>query len=131
MSKLEDLVPDLELCMKIPAGKFEDSALVYTFDGRLMHRTIFGGFPAPTLAEIMGALETKTLYYPKVVKLRDFWQVFVNRNVMVDDKLTTSTCLCSGTNPTSAALELWLELNKSNQSDLSDKSDTDRKGGEQ
>ena len=29
MSKLESIVPPLELCKQIPAGEFEDSALVW------------------------------------------------------------------------------------------------------
>ena len=29
MSKLEKIVPSLELCKKIPAGEFKDSALVW------------------------------------------------------------------------------------------------------
>ena len=32
MSKLEDIVPPLELCKLIPAGEFEDSVLVWVFD---------------------------------------------------------------------------------------------------
>lgn len=32
MSKLESIVPSLELCKKIPAGEFGDSTLVYRFD---------------------------------------------------------------------------------------------------
>lgn len=32
MSKLEDIVPPLELCKRIPAGAFEDSVLVWVFD---------------------------------------------------------------------------------------------------
>ena len=32
MSKLERIVPPLELCKQIPAGEFEDSALVWVYD---------------------------------------------------------------------------------------------------
>ena len=32
MNKLENLVPPLELCKQIPAGEFEDSALVWVYD---------------------------------------------------------------------------------------------------
>ena len=32
MSKLESLVPPLELCKLIPAGEFEDAALVWVYD---------------------------------------------------------------------------------------------------
>lgn len=33
MSNLESIVPPLELCKKIPAGEFEDSALVWDIHG--------------------------------------------------------------------------------------------------
>ena len=32
MSRLENLVPPLELCKQIPAGEFEDAALVWVYD---------------------------------------------------------------------------------------------------
>lgn len=32
MSRLENLVPPLELCKQIPEGEFEDSALVWVYD---------------------------------------------------------------------------------------------------
>ena len=32
MSTLESIVPPLELCKQIPAGEFEDSALVWVYD---------------------------------------------------------------------------------------------------
>lgn len=32
MSNLESIVPPLELCKRIPAGEFEDSALVWVYD---------------------------------------------------------------------------------------------------
>ena len=32
MSNLESIVPSLELCKNIPAGEFEDSALVWVYD---------------------------------------------------------------------------------------------------
>lgn len=80
MSKLEDIVPPLELCKQIPAGEFEDSVLVWKH-----HEIFFRGidimdqtdrvtfradeqndivstysstryYPAPTLAEIMAKL---------------------------------------------------------------------------
>lgn len=84
MSKLEDIVPPLELCKQIPAGAFEDSALVYRFDhqsaGKMLPETNEDDrffyveeremvefsqrdmvnrppmFPAPTLAEILAKL---------------------------------------------------------------------------
>lgn len=80
MSKLEDIVPPLELCKQIPAGEFEKSVLVWK-----RHKIFFRGtdimdqtdrvtfradeqndivstyrstryYPAPTLAEILAEL---------------------------------------------------------------------------
>ena len=71
MSNLENLVPPLELCKQIPAGEFEDSALVWVVKGNeeeCAPRTMFNAipnswkvFPSPTLDEILeaiGAVET-------------------------------------------------------------------------
>lgn len=65
MSNLESIVPPLELCKRIPAGEFEDSALVWCrVRGKDMVYPFeqwigFGGMPpipAPTLEEILDAL---------------------------------------------------------------------------
>ena len=73
MSNLENLVPPLELCKKIPAGEFEDSALVWeerTGISRnylvklrepedISYKVELTGvnyFPAPTLEEILDDL---------------------------------------------------------------------------
>lgn len=86
MSKLENIVPPLELCKQIPAGEFADSALVwvggstqkpsdvfveprrYVIDGT--HR------PAPTLEEVLEAIgeveswDTATITRPIGVNTR-------------------------------------------------------------
>lgn len=66
-NKLEDLVPPLELCKKIPAGEFEDSALEWFKDcffgewhvEKRGFADAFTGngelYPAPTLQEILRA----------------------------------------------------------------------------
>lgn len=77
MSKLESIVPPLELCKQIPAGEFEDSVLVWDIHGhgkfdkwhveKRVNRSVrFGDYgimspphadiPAPTLAEILAKL---------------------------------------------------------------------------
>ena len=84
MSTLERIVPPVELCKQIPAGEFEDSALVFRFDhqqaGKMFPETNEDErffyveerkmvefaqrnmvnpppmFPAPTLEEILDAL---------------------------------------------------------------------------
>lgn len=45
MSRLENLIPPLELCKQIPAGEFDDSALVwYRFwGGRTMSARVISG----------------------------------------------------------------------------------------
>lgn len=71
MSNLKSIVPPLELCKRIPAGEFEDTALVW-IDGNTQNPdevfveprryAIDGTFiPAPTLDEILegiGEVET-------------------------------------------------------------------------
>ena len=117
MSKLEDLVPDRKLCEQIPDGCFENTALAWDTDYECWYVTerekveAIIGIPAPTLAEIMA-----TMHYPGVFMERDNkWSAMSAYHSESDVR------------PEDAALKLWLELNKS---DLSDKSDTDRKGGE-
>ena len=61
MSKLEDLVPPLELCKLIPKGEFEDSAFVRIGNTQIIAlrrsaKCIFTNqphIPAPTLEEIL------------------------------------------------------------------------------
>lgn len=67
MSRLENLIPPLELCKQIPAGEFEDSALVLEksekyfqaldvmdYEYKMVTRTESKcGFSAPTLDEIL------------------------------------------------------------------------------
>ena len=108
MSNLENLVPPLELCQKIPAGKFEDSALiideygiVYGRGGTIAKNMMVGmkTYPAPTLAEIMDALVVigdPCVYWEGGFYVRD------------DDNNKTTYDM---TNPATAALKLWFKLN--------------------
>lgn len=123
MSKLESLVPPLELCKLIPAGEFEDAALAW------IHADVVGFvcrtsgceqvagkewqlirsnasrvirarkrgeeiFPAPTLEEIMGAMP-----YCRVYKKTANFYVAVKEQERVPS-LSGAT----------AALKLWLKL---------------------
>lgn len=116
MSKLETLVPPLELCKKIPAGEFEDSAFCWIDKGctcvlpvdvmfparppfiELRRYTIQGDeIPCPTLQEIMVALPPCTCY-----RLTDDWRVG-----LINDYYFSGI---KSTNPTTAALKLWLKL---------------------
>ena len=69
MKKLEDLVPPLEICKRIPAGAFADSALIWMFDGfdwwvnvRDFDPSYDEAYPAPTQAEIMAELSDEVEY---------------------------------------------------------------------
>lgn len=67
MSNLEKLVPPLEECKKIPKGAFPNSALVWGYTGEgydVISREVWKlveilspAVPAPTLEEILGAIE--------------------------------------------------------------------------
>jgi len=134
MNGIENLVPDLELCKQIPEGAFADSALVWSYscDKRKTEPFVEERdcidfcrmgmvnappvYPAPTLAEIMGAL-------PKNVEYQFFNGKFLPCHPKFDEDDFADE------KPEDAALKLWLELNKSDLSDKSDQSDTDRKGG--
>ena len=108
MNDLESIVPPLELCKQIPEGKFENSALVWTFDDRLMPRTImidgvrhyYRGFPAPTLQEIMEKIEGSICVHAKTE-----WTAYRYITSHKNDSM----------NPANAAIKLWLELNPLDQ----------------
>ena len=87
MSNLKSIVPPLELCKQIPAGEFEDTALVFRpyrmkGDEEVCQREEFDGFdeyrivPAPTLEEILEAIgevetwDTATITRPIGVNAR-------------------------------------------------------------
>ena len=90
MSNLESIVPPLELCKQIPAGEFEDSALVWEKSEKYFQATEIidyeykvvardeskGGFPAPTLEEVLEAIgkvenwDTATITRPIGVNTR-------------------------------------------------------------
>ena len=113
MSKLENIVPSLELCKKIPVGEFEDTALVWVYDmdglEMVMPREVvqFKGieiYPAPTLEETI----TSLLTYGWLVKIdcRFGLDTFVELYSRTSNKHYTeydpSAC--------AAALRLWLRV---------------------
>ena len=124
MSKLEDLVPDRKLCEQIPDGCFENTALAWDCDYERWYvaerETVEPAIaiPAPTLEEILSEL---ILFGEPCC----FWQGgFYVRDDYGNEEYDM-------VNASTAGLKLWLRLNKSDLSDQSDQSDTDRKGGEQ
>lgn len=115
MSTLENLVPPKELCNEIPPGEFDNSVFGWKYingyshsEWELVLRTESDvDCPAPTLAEILKVLAEgcdgaccfnateKGIWYAKVEDLE------VVEEISKRDK-----------NPATAALKLWLELNK-------------------
>ena len=100
MSKIENIVPPLELCRRIPAGEFEDTALVWVYDmdglEMVMPREVvqFEGtkmIDAPTLEEILDALA-------------DLGADFLMHELQIGNK---SCCYPTGAEE---ALRLWFEV---------------------
>lgn len=118
MSKLEDLVPPLDLCQQIHAGKFADSALVWELQDdetwwEVILRSEARGepaYPAPTLAEIMEALDA--MYGGDIDVCA--WNIIGQGawGVQIMDMGRTVNYSESDTNPATAALRLWLEMNE-------------------
>lgn len=111
MSKLEDLVPPLELCRKIPEGCFENSALVWRWNGNngaIFERDGFPQekYPAPTLLEIMDELARMEVC-PSLIAILP-----VTGKVVYSISAGVNLMCKQGNNPAEAALKVWLELNK-------------------
>lgn len=109
MSTLESLVPPLELCKQIPAGKFEDSALVWWGSHVYMRSPGDAVTPAPTLAESIMELRPKSRCKANVLGMN--YNLYFD---LIDNKWVSEM---GGKNavaddPATAALKLWLELNK-------------------
>lgn len=123
MSKLESIVPPLELCKLIPAGgEFEDSVLVWDIHGhgkfdkwhveKRVNRSVrFGDYgimspphadiPAPTLAEILAKLPEGVQMRMRTARNRErHFQIY-------HYSYETWTNL-----PAAAALRLWLRVRR-------------------
>ena len=132
MSNLKDLVPPPELFELIPKEKFQDSALVWhgvSTPVGYMHVLVrrnevalnaFGFiYPAPTLAEILEALptsisESKEKFYLYLLDTRNKpendWQVGYAHEAFYG-LYCSKKRKARDTNPATAALKLWLEVN--------------------
>ena len=78
MNKLESLVPPPELCKLIPAGEFEDSAMVWVDDqdgietvlprdvAQFKLFDVYHMAPAPTLEEVIEELDKQDRYENKL-----------------------------------------------------------------
>lgn len=121
MSKLQNLVPPLELCKLIPEGEFSDSCFVWSFscDRRIEEPFVDfredvafcrknmvntpDTYPAPTLEEILQELINLSAYRINVCKSWGEWHIdcYDNERLLEKD---------SEKNIATAALKLWLEL---------------------
>lgn len=86
MSKLKNLVPPVDMCKRIPAGEFEDSALVWVYGNTQNPDEVFveprryaidnTHCPSPTLEEVLDAIgkienwDTATITRPIGVNAR-------------------------------------------------------------
>lgn len=110
--KLEEIVPPVDLCKKIPAGEFEDSCFLFVplsngKEWKIMKRTTMLEasnrivYPAPTVTEILKVLWDD--YQKSTVYFRNTWYATVVNDygdeiTKVDDK-----------NAANAVLKLWLK----------------------
>lgn len=118
---IEELVPSLELCKKIPEGEFADSVLCWVDKGcacvlpdgvipperhpfvELRRYTVQGDeIPAPTATEILEVLWDD--YQKPTVYFRNTWYATVANDY--GDKITA----VDNENAANAALKLWLKL---------------------
>lgn len=128
MSNLQDLVPPLELCKRIPEGAFAESALVYvtskySLNHRFGERLFFDELkvkkdyqiiPAPTLQEIFqdtDAVIDITVHCHK----KNEWIIDICPNGKRSYRYTISD------NPATAALTLWLRVNQPDRTDKTNK----------
>ena len=116
--ELKDLVPPLELCAEIPDGKFKDSALVWCEDEDglelVMPREIAEfekeGIPAPTLQEFFDELSENGNCFSRRGELGWITMFEIpgdEEGYGYEDKTEHDK-----TNHATAALKLWLEVNK-------------------
>ena len=132
VNTLESLVPPLDLCKQIPAGAFEDSVLVWfgvkNYDSTMevvprlelgetckvfLKKGIRVLYPAPTLQEIMLAIDESGGYCPSCRYQANTWQLDYEDDPLSDESMLPVLVDESDRyNPATAALKLWLELNK-------------------
>ena len=125
MSNLEDLVPPLELCKRIPEGCFADSALVWN-EGFVKGNFVIEqrGFgmhyiaPAPTLQEILLAIDEAGGVCPECYYLKNTWKIDCRDKLFNYEELIEAE---DEYNPATAALKLWLKLNEGNGQDKQEK----------
>ena len=117
---LEELVPPFDLCKKIPAGEFENTALVYietkipqqnktewrvTVANEIIRRCHNRKLPAPTLQEILEELhkQQEDVFLKWSDTAYNEWFVNAYTHNKEDYQAHDS-------NPATAALKVWLKL---------------------
>lgn len=106
MNTLEKIAPPLGLCRMIPAGEFEESALVWVLDPEgiecVMPREVAvyecgkrNMIPAPTLEEIMEKLDTPSVW----IRSDGTWHCICKDCVSADGRTASD-----------AALRLWFKV---------------------
>ena len=114
MSNLESIVPPVELCKQIPAGEFEDSALVWCRvrgEDAVCPREQWVGVggispvPAPTPEEIIIDIG-KTHKHPVLTYCHNYWEITCYTGY------TNAELFCVNIEPTAshAALRLWFKV---------------------
>lgn len=118
MSKLENIVPPLELCKQIPAGEFEDTALVWVYRPALkgISDTLFmvdmrvkaeylkrEMYPAPTLEEIRWELRNLSV---------NVMDGAITVSCRIDPDETLYETAGDDNEVTSTALRLWLRVKR-------------------
>lgn len=120
VSTLESLVPPLDLCKQIPEGYFENSVFVWWTDcyGTMLIKRIDAPYeygidaPAPTLQEILLAIDEAGGYCPSCRYQANTWQVDYEDDPISDESMLPVLVDESDPyNPATAALKLWFELN--------------------
>lgn len=141
MSKLENLIPRLEMCKEIPEGAFTDSALVRIGGKRcpkldilpreslqrsqleLVQKGSWHLYPAPTLEEVLAELPTSILsykgekYYLAIFDARNksgMWQIGYLRLAVSGGGFDYSGYKARAPRLVDAARELWIMLGHAN-----------------
>lgn len=122
---LKELVPPLDLCQKIPAGEFANSALYWAVQMGGTYPDVFPSecgncdkfriiaednaiCPAPTLQEIMIEIDNLGGWCPTAYRLQNQWTVDYQEDRV--DGMNDVVEQTDTDNPAAAALKLWLKL---------------------
>lgn len=112
---LESLVPELELCKKIPDERFENSAMAWDSDYESWYVVPRGiadplsSFPAPTAIEILSALQEIGAETPSLSIRNNSWTADCWARIDPKDSRLYHVCI-DDPNPAAAAMKLWMQI---------------------